>query len=399
MARLPSYISRVGDGAGVRYEARVNPPRSGGTRRQLKRRFAAVADAVDWHTRTTAEFGDGTYIAPSELTVNEACEQWLAAKALRLKPTTMDAYTAALAPVIERYGDRRVQSIAKADVEALVVELRDGSACRVPWQRTSINPMLARWRNVWTGLHAEGVLPRNVVALVEPLRKPAGAPVMKIDDALTEAEIELLITSHTPAAEKRHTRRREVLVHLALLGLRRGELAGLRWSAVDLDAETPTLTVCATRVSTSGGVVDQDDAKTVTSARTLPIPPHLVPILRRVRKEHREMRLKAGRLWQGGADGHVIAQELGRPLSPRTIDRWWEQAVAHAGLTHRRLHASRHTAATLLALRGAGPEVIAAWLGHADGGVLAMRVYVKKRAEMTIAAAALLDRSASGTGS
>ena len=69
-------------------------------------------------------------------------------------------------------------------------------------------------------------------------------------------------------------------------------------------------------------------------------------------------------------------------------------ALEHAKLAHRRLHASRHTAATLLALTGAGPEVIAAWLGHADGGVLAMRVYIKRRDQMTVTAAALLDRSA-----
>lgn len=399
MARLPEYVRRIemADGS-VRYEARVNVRRGGGRRTQLRKRCRTLAEATDWYTRTAGELAAGTHVAQSDLTVEQACKAWLRAKALRIKPTTLDAYTAALAPVIARYGDRRVQSITKSDVEQLVAELRAGSALRAPWKRTSINPMLARWRNVWTGLHAEGVLPRNVVALVEPLRKPSGVPVMKVDDSLIEEEIELLLAAHTPAAEKRHTQRREVLVHLALLGLRRGELAGLRWSAVDLDGDTPTLTVCATRVSTSGGVVDQDDAKTASSARTLPIPPHLIPILRRVRLEQREMRLKAGRLWQGGADGHVIAQELGKPLSPRTVDRWWEQAVAHAGLTHRRLHASRHTAATVLALKGAGPEVIAAWLGHADGGVLAMRVYVKRRDEMTVAAAALLDRTVASAG-
>ena len=316
MSRLPSYVTPRKTPAGVRYEVRVNPPRGSDSRRQLKRRFETLDDAKDWYVSTTAAVAAGIHVSASRLTVERACKDWLAAKALRLKPTTMDAYTAALAPVIERYGDRRVQSITKADVEALVVELRAGSACRQPWARTSINPMLARWRNVWTDLHAEGILPRNCVALVEPLRKPPGAPVMKVDDSLIEVEIETLLAAHTPAEEKLHARRREVFVHLALLGLRRGELAGLRWSAVDLDAETPTLTVCATRVSTSSGVIDQDDAKTATSARTLPIPPHLLPILRRVRKEQREMRFRSGRHWKGGADGYVIAQELGGPCHP-----------------------------------------------------------------------------------
>ena len=393
MARLPSYIRRVETPAGPRYEVRVNPARVGvDSRRQLKRRFTTVAEASDWYTETTAALASGTYIAPSDLTVKAACEQWLKAKALRIKPTTLDAYTAALQPVIDRYSDRRAQSITKADVEDLVVERMEGTDDRPAWSRTSINPMLARWRAVWAGLHAEGVLPRNVVSLVEPLRKPPGEPAMQIDDSLTEAEIETLLAAHTPAEEDEHARRREVLLHLALLGLRRGELAGLRWSAVDLEADEPTITICETRVSTSKGVIDQDDAKTAASGRTLGIPPYLVPILRRVRKEQREMRLQLGRLWEGGNDGYVIAQRWGKPLSPRTIDRWWELALEHAGLPHRRLHASRHTAATVLALRGEKAEVIAAWLGHADGGTLARRVYIRQRNTLAARATAALDR-------
>lgn len=398
MARLPEYVTRIDTADGsVRYEARINV-RKRGKRTQLRKRFSTVAAASDWYTRTAGELAAGTHTVASELTVKVACEQWLKAKALRIKPTTADAYTAALRPVIARYGDRRVQSITKSDVEALVVELRDGTDDRPAWSRTSINPMLARWRAVWFGLHAEGLLPRNVVSLVEPLRKPSNEPVMRTDDSLTEAEIEQLLCAHTAAAGDVHARRREVLLHLALLGLRRGELAGLRWSAVDLDAKTPTLTVRATRVSTSKGVIEQDDAKTTSSARTLPIPEHLLPLLRRVRRGRKRMRLKAGRLWEGPRDGYVIAQDLGKPLSPRTVDRWWEQALEHAKLTHRRLHASRHTIATVMALRGASAAEIAAWLGHADGGALASRVYVRQRDTLAAQAAAYLRRPAAAAG-
>ncbi|KAA8946817.1 MAG: site-specific integrase [Mycobacterium sp.] len=205
-----------------------------------------------------------------------------------------------------------------------------------------------------------------------------------------------LLAAHTPEEEDEHARRREVFVHLALLGLRRGELAGLRWSAMDLDVDEPTITICETRVSTSKGVIDQDDAKTAASGRTLGIPPYLVPILRRVRKEQREMRLQLGHLWEGGNDGYVIAQRWGKPLLPRTIDRWWELALEHAGLPHRRLHASRHTAATVLALRGEKAEVIAAWLGHADGGTLAQRVYIRQRNKLAMRGTVALDRRTAG---
>ncbi|AWG48597.1 hypothetical protein P5V93_20150 [Mycobacteroides abscessus subsp. abscessus] len=248
-----------------------------------------------------------------------ACETWLAGK--RIKPTTHAAYAAALAPVIGRYSERPVQKIVKADVEKLVVELRDGTGPRGVWARTSINPMLARWRSVWKDLQAQGILARNVIDLVEPLRKPSGAPDLKLDDVLDEFEVEKLVDAPPNVVrEFEHARLRELFVHLALLGLRRGELAGLRWSAVELDAETPTLAVRATRVSTAQGVVEQADAKTLSSARELDLPPHLIPILRRVRREQREMRLAVGDKWEGPADPFVIAHPFGWPVSPRALN-------------------------------------------------------------------------------
>ncbi len=186
----------------------------------------------------------------------------------------------------------------------------------------------------------------------------------------------------------------KAFVYLALLGLRRAELAGLRWEAVDLDSETPTLTVRETRVSTAAGVVAQDTTKTLASQRILPLPADAVPILKRVRGDHRDLKRRLGDQWQGPADGdgYVLIGDLGGALSPRTLDVWWTRALAEAGLPHRRLHASRHTAASVLALRGAPVPLIAAWLGHGDGGVLAMRTYVHTPGAALNSTAALLNR-------
>ncbi|WP_158167419.1 site-specific integrase [Mycolicibacterium smegmatis] len=391
MARLPSYMRRVDTGDGPRYEVRLHAQRADGSRFQNKRRFSTPAEATEWYSKITAELASGTHIPPSNLTVKEAVEQWLTAKCSRVKPTTAAAYTFALAPVVERYGSVKVQRLTKLDAEALITELRTGSDERAAWARTTINPMLARWKTVWRDLHAQGVIARDVVSLVEPLRKPSHEPAMKIEDSLDEAEVELLIKSHAEGADH-YARRREVFVHLALHGLRRAELAGMRWSAVDLDAETPTISVRATRVSTAAGIVEQSDAKTISSRRTLPIPPHLLPILRRVHTEQAETRRRLGERWEGGADGYVFCHDLGKPLSPRTLNAWWNQSLRDAGLPHRRLHASRHTAASLLALRGAPVPMIAAWLGHADGGVLAMRTYVHTPGAALGETAALLSR-------
>lgn len=396
--KVPGFVTVRECASGRRYEVRMEATGADGKRRQQRRRFKTLKEAVDAHAAMHAARAAGTHTAPSDVTVKQACEEWLAGQ--RIKRTTATAYAAALQPVIDRYGARKCQQITKADVEALVVELRDGTGPRSRWQHTSINPMLARWRAVWTDLHAQGVLARNPVALVAPLRKPSGEPALKLDDVMTEQQVRQLVDAHEvdlavarPSRDginAAHAHLRVPFLHLALLGLRRGEIAGLRWSAVDLDATPPTLTVRATRIATTGGVYEQDDAKTASSVRTLALPPHLVPTLRRTRREQLRMRAAFGSQWKGPRDGYVVAHLDGKPPSPRTLNSWWNRSLKYAGVPHRRLHASRHTAATLLHLRGAPVATVAAWLGHADG-VLAMRTYAHTSADSLQAAAALLS--------
>lgn len=389
MARLPSYIARIEGKRGVTYEVRINHgPR--GARVQMRKRFSRIRDAKAWHTEVTNELASGTHVAVTDLTVAEACGAWLDAKCSRVKPTTAAAYRAALAPVIERYGDVPVQKVTKKNVEDLIASLREGTSDRGVWKRTSINPLLARWKSVWADLHAQGVLRRDVVALVEPLRKPSGEAPMMTDDSLSEDEVRQLIDAHAEGADA-YARRREPFLHLALLGLRRAELAGLRWSSIDLDGDTPKLTVRETRVSTADGIITQNSAKTASSVRTLPIPQHLVPILRRARREMLQTRMRLGGRWEGGEDAYLFYGDLGAPLSPRTLNAWWTRSLRDAGLPHRRLHASRHTAASLLHMRGAPIAVVAAWLGHGDGGVLALRTYTHVQGTLLTDAAALLE--------
>jgi integrase len=217
MARLPGYITRYEGKRVVTYEARINYVTSDGRRLQPKRRSKTLDAAKEWHSTATGELAAGTHTAPSDVTVKEAVEAWLTAKSARVKPTTADAYTAALAPVVDRYGDAKVQSLTKLDVEVLVTELRTGTTDRGVWKRTSINPMLARWKTVWRDLHAQGVLARNVVALVEPLRKPSGEPAMKVDDSLSETEVEQLTAAHAEGADE-YARRRELFRALGAVG-------------------------------------------------------------------------------------------------------------------------------------------------------------------------------------
>ena len=154
--------------------------------------------------------------------------------------------------------------------------------------------MLNLISRVLGGLVKQGMLVRDVAALVDRLPRPRQK--MK---TFTDAEVKRLL-KHAETDRLAHA------WHLALSGLRRGEMCGLRWSDVDL--KDGTLTVAHNRVSVNGQAMDSDP-KTDGSGRTLPLSP---PLRRRCaapsnpegRKVYARTRLRAGRacgLRRGGS--------------------------------------------------------------------------------------------------
>lgn len=351
---LPPQISKVTTPTGLtRYEVRIDTGRGRADRVQAKKRFKTLKEAKNYLQPILGDQHRGLHVAPSSLLIKDAVSKWL--RAQRVKPTTLAAYTAALRPVVDEYGSRTVQSITKDDVETLVQALQDGTTERGVWTSTTINPMLARWRAVHDDLQKQGLLARNVVALVKSVKRSSDSPAPR-GNTLSPSQIKTLRAYH----KGKHD---ELLIEFALLGLRRGELAALRWADFDLNHKTITISMNRT---TDGKQVYEADPKTKAGARTLDLPAPLVERLKVLRRTHTNpQRLD-----------YVLTQEKtpGRPFHPRTLDRRWEQALKSAGVPHVRLHDARHTAATHLHAEGVPLADVAAWLGHANAAVTA-RVY------------------------
>lgn len=374
---------------GYGYRARADARAVGGG--QPEKTFETVAEARDWQATTEAKVSDGTFIGKNPLTVSMAIEQWLEGQ--RGERNTKSARAAALAPVVTALGDRRVQTITKQDAETLLRQLIDGEIAGV--QKRSVtytNVTRSKWVSVWKDLVAQGVLPRNAVELVQPFKSndvaptdtPSGGGGDEIDLSrrLTDDEIRALLDAHAPRVGTTNGRaervrlRRGTFIELALLGLRRAELAGLRWSAIrDLDGDEPTLRVERTRVATASGTEEKRRGKTEAARRTLLLPPEAVEALRRHRDLQAGDRARSGKSWKGDEDLAVLTKDNGTPLSPRALDAAWHKSMETAGISGYRLHDARHTAASRLLSAGVPLMDVATWLGHADGGVLALRVY------------------------
>jgi len=135
------------------------------------------------------------------------------------------------------------------------------------------------------------------------------------------------------------------------LGMRSGELRGLRWRDLDLDAGTLTV---ANVITTAGGKLVHGPPKTEQSRRVLPLPPKAAALLRARREATTVLRF----------DGLVWQDVSGRPITDQWLVRRFQQRLAEAGLPRVRLHDCRHALATRLIRSGASLAYVQRILGH-----------------------------------
>jgi integrase len=147
---------------------------------------------------------------------------------------------------------------------------------------------------------------------------------------------------------------------LALVtGMRRGEIVGLRWG--DIDLEAGSLVISRTRLQNGGGVIDSTP-KSKRGNRVLHLDANTVTTLRGVYREQRKRRLELGG-WPAG--DLVVADHDGNAVHPLTFSRRWNRACIAAQVPVIRLHDSRHTAAVTMIRNHVPLAVVSGRLGHA----------------------------------
>jgi integrase len=359
----------------VRYQLTVDvgTDTESGRRRQIRRRLATEKAARDELAKVQGGVNTGTYVHTSKLTVDQVCEAWLASKH-SLKASTLARHRSKLAALRDELGHREVQKLSKADLDTLVGRLRRSEVeGRKNWTPRSCNYLLYLTTAALDDQVKQGNVVRNVARLVD---RVAGDP--KKFRTLTEAEMFRILD---------HDCRDRHLWALALYGLRRGELAGLRWEHIDLTAQT--VSIVENRVVLGKQRVESGTPKSKASRRTLPVPDDVVQVLKAARQRQREERLRFGEGYGGGE--YVCSDEMGNPLHPDAITSRWQKLLSDMGIGYVRLHDARHSCATLMHLRGTPIAVIAAWLGHASAA-FTMATYAHSQDEALKAAASSFGR-------
>lgn len=198
-----------------------------------------------------------------------------------------------------------------------------------------------------------------------------GNPVDKVERPKPEKYMAAYYTAEELeqlfAAARGH--RLELIIQFAAFyGLRRGEVLGLRWDAVDLEAGTLTVRHIVTNTSIEGKqvLVQADRAKTKSSLRTLPLVDAFARRLRALKEQQEYNEQVCGSCYNRKYKGYLFVNEMGDLILPNSVTDGFAKLLAENGLRKIRFHDLRHSCASLLLKQGVPMKQIQEWLGHSD---------------------------------
>ena len=296
----------------------------------------------------------------SKLTVADLLEQWKAAKASEgLRPGTLDMYGNVITGwLVPNIGGLKVIELSPKAARELVAKLRSPTGSRLgrgALSDRSVQLAVTVLKTATRWAWETALMRRDVLA---GYKRPKIEPSDCVSSAWSAEEAGRFLSAVAD------DRLRAAWWLLLTRGLRRGELLGLRWE--DIDLEAGRLRIVRTRIVVDNKVVESDP-KTAAGRRSVSLDAQLVAEFRAHRKHQLEERMRAGEAWE--ESGFVFTDELGQPIVPDTLSGRFDALVAKAGVRRVRLHDTRHSAATTMLEAGEPVHIVSQILGHSKPSI------------------------------
>jgi integrase len=313
------------------------------------------AEAQKALTESLSLYAKGEQVEPSKVTVAAYLRDWLELCRPRLKAGTWRSYHDIVEHrLVPQIGDERLAELRPAAIARCYAILRASGRTdgRGGLSETSLEHTHRTLHAALEHAAKSRLVGRNVADdVVKPKR---GRP-----ELTTWSAEELAAFLAATASNRLHP----LFFTAATTAMRRGELLGLRWADVDLDAARASIRRSRTSV---GYEVVEDTPKSRRSVRTVDLDPQTVAVLRRWSTAQKAERLAWGAGWVDSA--LLFTREDGSGLHPDCVGDAFERAVKGSALPRIRLHDLRHTWATLALRAGVSPKIVSERLGHASVG-------------------------------
>lgn len=328
------------------WEARITTGRDPGTGKQIQRSFTGKTqkEVREKMQAAAVEINQGTYTAPSKLTVGQWLDIWQRDYLGSLKPCTVRTYKTAIRNhILPALGAVKLADLHPHMVQGFIngLELSPSSA-RLIYQ--------VFHRALEKAVDLD-YIPRNPSDRCE-LPRMEREEIHPLDDQQVAALLDAAAGTVL-----------EYLITVALFaGLRQSELLGLTWDAVDFTAGTINVNKQLSRLEhRAGGLfVSPKSGK----GRVITVAPLVLRALRAQKHRQAELQLRAGPIWNN-AYNLVFTNEAGAPMEQRNVDYHFRRVVTAAGLEGVRFHDTRHTYAVNAIRAGDDIKTVQGNLGHA----------------------------------
>ena len=201
------------------------------------------------------------------------------------------------------------------------------------------------------------IIPSNPMDRIESVKKEVYIPEFYTDDELIEL-IEVI-----------KTQKLELPLTLGIIyGLRREEILGLTWNAIDFKNKSITIRKTVGRGKYDGVTqfLIKDIPKNKSSYRTLPMFDFITDLLKKYKEKYKSNEKIFGNTYITDYKDFICLMDNGELVKPDYVDRTFSRILKENGFRHIRLHDLRHSCATLLLRNGVPLPEIQKWLGHSN---------------------------------
>lgn len=303
-----------------------------------------------------SEYSDSDYIEPSKMLFCDFLKNWIELNKANVQITTYDGYVHMLERHIYPYFKQRnvyLKKIKPIDIQRYYSDkVAEG---------LSPNTVIKHHGIIRTALQyavKTNLIKENVADLVDkPKREHYHADFYTLDELnkLFEAV--------------KGTSIETAVLFAAYYGLRRSEILGLKWSAIDFENKTISICNKVVRGKDKNGkltAISQDKMKSETSRRVLPLCDTVAEYLRKLSETQRNNAVLMGNCYNHKYDGFICVNPRGDIINPDYITDTFGKLLKCNNLRHIRFHDLRHSCASLLVSLGFSMKQVQEWLGHAD---------------------------------
>ena len=302
-----------------------------------------------------AQYSDDIYIAPDQTLFCDFIKDWVHASQGRLQVTTYDVYNHMLDKHLFPYFKKSRVLLSNLTPATIQKYINDKLASDL--SPNTVSKHYSIIRSVLQQAVKNTLIKSNPCDCVDkPKRKKFYGEYYNAD------EIKALL------AVAKGTQLETAIYIAAYFGLRRSEVIGLRWDAIDFSTKTLRVKHKVVRAKKDGKMATYatDDLKTESSYRTLPLDDTLVAYLQELKQQQGANCGRNGNCHVHEYNDYVCVNELGNLINPDYVTDAFSKLLKKHNFKHIRFHDLRHSCASLLLALGYSMKDVQEWLGHSN---------------------------------